>query len=103
MIPVNDSSLRRPLIVAVDSKETDLAVVDKELTKRYGEDYYIHAIADPNVALTLLEETESPVAMVLADPWMAPLSGPDFLMRVRDAFPEAKIHFAFNEDYVWKT
>ena len=83
----------RPLLLAVDDSDEDLAVIRDELARRYGEDYEISCARSAPQALAELArfcEAGHPVALVLADQWMPGTSGSELLARVRRDHPKAK-------------
>jgi thioredoxin reductase (NADPH) len=83
----------RPLLLAVDDDQTELAVIRGELERRYGEDYLVRCADSAPKALSELataREAEHPVALVLADQWMPETTGSELLARVRWEHPEAK-------------
>ena len=86
--------MRAALLVA-DSDPDSLETVRQELERRYGADYEIvceRSSRDALAALERLREPGTPVAVVLAEPFMdsAELPDDDFLARVRELQPEAK-------------
>ena len=83
----------RPVLLAVDDDVADLRGISRELHKRYGEDYSVVCERSPDAALGRLrelEEADEEVALVLADQWMAEMSGPDFLTRAGEISSTAK-------------
>ena len=61
----------------------------RELEQRYGADYEVRCLKDPQRALEILQGAGE-VALVLADQEMPGLPGADLLDRVRRLHPEAK-------------
>jgi thioredoxin reductase (NADPH) len=83
----------RPVLLAVDDDVADLREISRELHKRYGEDYRVVCERSPETALGRLldlEEAGEEVALVLADQWMAGMSGPEFLTRAGEISSTAK-------------
>jgi thioredoxin reductase (NADPH) len=83
----------RPVLLAVDDDVADLREISRELHKRYGEDYRVVCERYPEAALGRLQDLEEAgeeVALVLADQWMAGMSGPDFLTRAGEISSTAK-------------
>jgi thioredoxin reductase (NADPH) len=85
----------RAALLVVDSDPESLDTVRHELERRYGADYDVVCKRSTHDAIAELErmrETEEPVAVVLAEPWMdsGELPGGEFLARVREIHPEAK-------------
>jgi thioredoxin reductase (NADPH) len=83
----------RPAIVAVDDEPTVLAAVSRDLRRGFGEDYRILRAGSGAEALEMLEqmrERGDAVALLLADQRMPGMEGTEYLLRARDAFPEAK-------------
>jgi thioredoxin reductase (NADPH) len=80
-------------LLAVDDSAEDLAVIEGELHRRYGEDYHVVCTRSARQALTELgriREAGDPVALVMADQWMPETTGSELLARVRRDHPEAK-------------
>jgi thioredoxin reductase (NADPH) len=87
------SKMRAPGIVVVDSDPEELASIEEELTRRYGEDYEIVAKRSTTAALMTLKkmhEADQTVAVVLAEHWMEDLAGAEFLAHARRHHPDAK-------------
>ena len=83
----------KPVILAVDDELVSLAIVERELRKRYGADYRVVAKQSPQDALDELQhiaEGGGQTALVLADQWMPGMSGTDFLGAARLIDPQAK-------------
>ncbi|MGH9263892.1 MAG: FAD-dependent oxidoreductase [Acidimicrobiales bacterium] len=82
-----------PVILVVDDDPAALARVGTELTKRYGADYEVLAYGSPEAALLALRRLRDagrPVALLLADLWMTPMSGIDVLVLAGGLHPTAK-------------
>ncbi|MDQ4127142.1 MAG: hypothetical protein M3151_04200 [Actinomycetota bacterium] len=89
----SEASACRPVLLAVDEDSEALGRIERELTKRYGEDYRIVCEESAEAAMARLRElgaTGEDVAVVLADQWMSGMSGTEFLARARHIFPTAK-------------
>jgi len=87
------SRASRPVLLAVDDNVADLRGISRELHKRYGEDYRVVCERHPEAALGRLQDLQEAgedVALVLADQWMAGMSGPDFLTRAGEISTTAK-------------
>jgi thioredoxin reductase (NADPH) len=85
--------MARAAILVVDDRPGDLALLVKELRKRYGEDYEILEASTGGEGLQLLQarrEEDRPVAVVLAVHWMKPMTGIELLGRVRELHPMAR-------------
>lgn len=83
----------RPAIVAVDADAADLALIERELERRYGQDYHIVCARSPGEAFEQLEAMHracADVAVVLAEQWLGEETGADFLARIRVLHPSAK-------------
>jgi thioredoxin reductase (NADPH) len=81
------------VIVGVEDDAGDLDVLQRELSKRYGQDYTVLCQGSPSQALETLRRLrghDRPVALVLAAQWMAEMEGIEFLRRVHDLYPTAK-------------
>src|SRR4051794_39857524 len=82
----------RPVLLAVDDDAHALAKIERELSDRYGNGYRVVCEASAEMGIVQLDRCEAngeDVALVLADQWMAELSGSDFLERARLIFPTA--------------
>ena len=83
----------RPVLLAVDEDEEALRGISRELHKRYGADYRVVCEKSPESALLRLRRFEAEgeeVALVLADQWMAGMSGTDFLTQAGEIYSTAK-------------
>ena len=83
----------RPVLLAVDEDERALRRISRELHKRYGEDYRVLCERSPESALQRLRRLEAvgeDIALVLADQWMAGMSGTEFLTRAGEITSTAK-------------
>src|SRR5918912_4481723 len=72
------------VIVAVEDDAGDLDVLERELWKRYGQDYAVLCEGSPSHALETLRrlrDQDRPVALVLAAQRMAEMEGVEFLRR----------------------
>ena len=84
--------MTRPLLLVVDSDLDALARTEAELARRFSADFRIRGESDSAVAskqLELAAERGDPVALVLADPWMAGPTGAELLRSVRTLHPDA--------------
>ena len=69
----------RPAIVVVDTNAGELELIERELERRYGQDYRIICERSPATALAQLEEmhdSSAHVAVVLAEQWLGELTAP---------------------------
>jgi thioredoxin reductase (NADPH) len=85
--------LAKAVILAVDDGEDSRAALERELTKRYGVDYEVVCLGAAGPALQLaqdLGEAGRPLALVLVDQWMSPMTGIELLTRIRALHPMAK-------------
>jgi thioredoxin reductase (NADPH) len=84
----------RPVLLTVDDDRGALDAVEAELAERYGRDYRVQGLSDPETALrTLSELAESgdDVALVLAGASLADGTGPELLERARQLHPHANL------------
>jgi thioredoxin reductase (NADPH) len=89
----SESGVSRPVLLAVDEDTGARARIERELSKRYGEDYRVVCEGSAETAMTRLQKLEAAgeeVALVLADQWMPGTSGTELLARVRRLYPTAK-------------
>jgi thioredoxin reductase (NADPH) len=83
----------RPVILAVDADADALGRVERELVKRYGEDYRVVCAASAEGGLRALAASSTSgeaVALVLADQWLPGTTGAAFLAEARRRFPAVK-------------
>lgn len=83
----------RPVLLAVDEDADARGRTERELCKRYGEDYRVVCVGSAEAGLDALREFRAAgedVAVVLADQWLPGMSGTEFLTHVRGIFPTAK-------------
>ena len=91
-MPTGRSSARS-LIVAVDDDAAALARIQRELCRRYENDYDVACVPDAAQAAAALDRAArsgQPVALILADQWLGELTGAEVLARARHSHPEAK-------------
>ena len=84
--------MTRPLLLAVDPDADSLARIEAELSRRFGSDFRVRAELDARAALALLEAAahrRDPVALVLADAWLADVGCSELLGRARTLHPDA--------------
>ena len=84
---------RKPVLVAVDADAGALGLIERELTRRYGEDYRVVCADSAEAGLRTLEgcrEAGEEVALALADQWLPGTTGIEFLARVRRLHPGAR-------------
>jgi thioredoxin reductase (NADPH) len=85
--------MAKPVILAVDDGSQALAIVDRELRKRYESDYEIICECVPSWALDrlmALQAADRDVAIILAAQQMPGMTGIEFLDRADDLHPRAK-------------
>ncbi len=85
--------MTKPVILTVDDDPTVLNAVERDLRKRYGQDYRLMKVNSGSAALGALKELQSrnqSVALFLADQRMPQMTGVQFLEQARALFPEAK-------------
>jgi thioredoxin reductase (NADPH) len=82
-----------PLLVAVDEDPDVLEDVETQLGQRYGRDYRVESVRDPDEALrklTELRDSGDDIALVLAGHSLAGTTGGELLEHVRRLHPHAK-------------
>jgi thioredoxin reductase (NADPH) len=83
----------RPAIVAVEDDPDELRRIERELGRRFANDYRLILERRPTAALAALERLHAegqPVAVVLTDQWMPEMTGAELLASVRRLYPTAK-------------
>ena len=84
--------MARPALVVVYDNQQRLAALDQALQRRFGADYQILAAAAPAAALDTLRRLRlggKQVALVLADQWLAGMTGVEFLCQAHELHPTA--------------
>jgi len=82
-----------PVLVAVDEHPDVLEQVETQLSRRYGRDYRVECLADPDEAvrrLTHLQDAGEEMALVLAGQSLSGTAGDELLDHVRRLHPHAK-------------
>ena len=82
-----------PILFVLDDEVESLHKVERELLRRYGDDYDVLTETSSSVALQRLEALVADgreVVVVFADLESPEMQGADFLMRIHDLMPEAK-------------
>ena len=82
-----------PILFILDDEVDSLHKVERELVRRYGEDYDVLTETSASAALKRLERLDADgreVVVVFADLATPEMEGADFLMRVHETMPEAK-------------
>ena len=83
----------RPAIVTVDDDPEVLRAIERDLRRKYGEQYRVLRADSGATALTLLEQLKrrgDPVALLLADQRMPGMTGIEFLEQAMAVAPAAK-------------
>ncbi len=90
-VPRRDDAL--PVILLVDDEDASRSALLEAVDRRYGHDYDVTAESSAAEAMRRLEdlhENGRPVAMVVADHWMAGETGASLLARSRRLHPQAQ-------------
>jgi thioredoxin reductase (NADPH) len=90
---MEESSIPKPVLLAVDDDLIALAKIEHELRQRYDSYYHVACEDSPEVGMRTLQElsaAEKEVAVVLADQWMPGMTGVEFLTHTRQLCPGAK-------------
>src|ERR671920_83789 len=90
---MEESSIPKPVLLAVDDDLIALAKIEHELRQRYGSYYHVACEDSPEVGMRTLQDlraAEKEVAVVLADQWMPGMTGVEFLTHTRSLYPGAK-------------
>jgi thioredoxin reductase (NADPH) len=85
--------MARPALVVVYDDQQRLAELEQALQRRFGPDYQILAAATPTATLDTLRQLRQDgeqVALVLADQWLADMTGVELLCRAHALHPTAK-------------
>ncbi len=92
----------RPIIFLIVHEKSVLKALNKDIKKRFGNDYSIYCEQKPDIALTRLQTfaaEEKPVALLIADQRMPEMSGVDFLVKAHELYPSAKRILLVERDY----
>jgi thioredoxin reductase (NADPH) len=85
--------MARPALMVVYDDQQRLAELEQVLQRRFGADYQILPAATPAAALDTLgrlRQDGEQVALVLADQWLAGMTGVEFLCQAHELHPTAK-------------
>ncbi len=85
--------MTKPSILTVDDDPNVLRSVERDLRKRFGQDYRILRAASGEEALDALRKLKlrnEPVALLIADQRMPGMDGVTFLAGARQVFPDAR-------------
>ena len=83
----------RPAILTIDDDPEVLRAVERDLRRKYGENYRVLRAESGEAGLTLLDQLKrrgDPVALMLADQRMPVMTGIEFLEQAMAAAPAAK-------------
>jgi thioredoxin reductase (NADPH) len=83
----------KPVIMIVDDESAPLAAMHEDLDRRYGGDYRVVSHATTGAGLDELERIKAgggQVALLIADQWMAGMTGVEFLQRAHELHPTAQ-------------
>ena len=84
---------KKPVLLAVDDEPAVLNAVERDLRRRYGEQFRILGADSGETALDLvrrLKVRQDPVALFLVDQRMPRMTGVEFLARAIELYPDAK-------------
>ena len=90
---VQEPDMDKPVLLIVEHNPENLERIERELRKRYGEDYRVVCESSTEGGMRRLRECEAAgedVALVLADQWVPQMTGAEFLARTRNIYPTAK-------------
>src|SRR3712207_6384997 len=92
-VSAQELDMDKPVLLIVEDNLEDLERIERELRKRYGEDYRVVCESSTEAGMRRLRECEAEgedVALVLADQWVPQMTGAEFLARARNVYPTAK-------------
>src|SRR5215210_8728646 len=90
---MEESSIPKPVMLAVDDDLVALGKIEHELRQRYGGYYRVACEGSPEAGMRALQDlraADKEVAVVLADQWMPGMTGVEFLTHTRSLCPGAK-------------
>jgi thioredoxin reductase (NADPH) len=85
--------LERPVILVVDDESESMEALREVMQRRYSADYEIIADQSPEGALRTLQalrDADRPVALMIADQWLAESEGIHFLAAAKEIHPAAQ-------------
>jgi thioredoxin reductase (NADPH) len=85
--------MARPVILAVDDDPDVLRAVERDLRRRYSENYRVLSAGSGQAALDLLQRLEAknePIALFVVDHRMPQMNGIEFLARAMKKYPDPK-------------
>src|SRR4051794_37060703 len=83
----------KPVLLAVDDDAAVLRGIERDLRKRYAENYRVVRAESGPAALDVLRQLQlrnEPIALLLADQRMPEMNGVEFLEKAMHLFPDAK-------------
>ncbi|MGH7631174.1 MAG: response regulator, partial [Gemmatimonadales bacterium] len=83
----------KPVLLSVDDDPEVLRAVERDLRRRYGQEYRVLRSESGSAALELLERLKlrgDPVALLLSDQRMPEMTGVEFLEKARGHAPDAR-------------
>ena len=86
--------MKIPFIILVDDDEQVLRAIQRDVRKKYNNDYRILATDSANEALELIKEIKlknETVALFISDQRMPEMEGAKFLEKTKEIYPEAKL------------
>jgi thioredoxin reductase (NADPH) len=92
-VMIEEPDANKPVLLIVEDNPEDLERIERELRKRYGEDYRVVCENSTEAGMRRLRECEvasEDVALILADQWVPQMTGVEFLTRTRQVYPTAK-------------
>jgi thioredoxin reductase (NADPH) len=92
-VMIEEPDANKPVLLIVEDNPEDLERIERELRKRYGEDYRVVCESSTEAGMRRLRECEvasEDVALILADQWVPQMTGAEFLTRTRQVYPTAK-------------
>jgi thioredoxin reductase (NADPH) len=94
--------MHQPIIFLIAHERSVLEALNKDISKRFGNDYTIFCDQHPSAALDRLKQMASdfePLALIIADERMPEMSGVDFLIKAHEIHPAAKRILLVERDY----
>ena len=85
--------MAKPILLTVDDDPEVLRAVERDLRRRYGNEFRVLRAESGRAALDALEQLKArgdPVAMLVADQRMPQMTGVEFLEKARTLYPDAK-------------
>src|SRR4051794_15444771 len=90
---MSNNSAGKPVLMTVDDDAQVLRAIDRDLRKRYAEQYRVMRAESGEAGLEALRQLQlrtQPVALMLVDQRMPGMTGVEFLQKAIEFYPKSK-------------